>query len=181
MEFATPVRNQLELAVQRAFAIRKPIVARLALLGVVLCASRCLAIDITVTGDWLFTSSAGDLVAGAGTDLPNAYESDMAQAALTVSNTTGDTDNWRIDVRRSDTNWLAGLALFVRRTGDAVGGGSISGGISYLEVTSSDSAFISGSGDRVGIDVQLKVSGTSISIAPDTYSTLIVYKVVDTS
>lgn len=151
------------------------------LVGMIACASSCFGIDITVTGDWLPTSTAGDLVAGAGSNLPSSSESDVAQVALTVSNTTGNTDNWRIDARRSDTKWPAGLALLVRRTGDGVGGGSVSGGISYLEVTGSDSAFFSGAGDRVGIDLQLKLSGTSISISPDTYSTLIVYTVVDTS
>jgi len=46
-------------------------------------------------------------------------------------------------------------------------------------VTASDSAFYSGAGDRSGVKVQLKISGVSLAVSPDNYSTSIVFTVVD--
>ncbi len=149
-------------------------------LAALLCTGRCQAIDINSVGNWSLVHNAGNLVSGAGSNLPSLCESGAYQLALTVYNTTGTSDNWRIDVRRSDTNWPAGLTLLVKRTGAGFGFGSISGGLSYLQITASDSAFFSGAGDRIGITVHFDMSGTSISISPGTYSTSIVYTVVDT-
>jgi len=56
------------------------------------------AIDITATGSWNRTIDESDLAAGAGSDLIGIYESSVNATVLTVLNTTGNTDNWRIDV-----------------------------------------------------------------------------------
>jgi hypothetical protein len=73
-----------------------------------------------------------------------------------------------------------GVALYVKRTGDGTGGGSILGGDSYQEVTTSDVSFFSGAGDRTAVNIQLKVTGASLSMLPNIYSTSIIYTVVDT-
>ncbi|WP_265588545.1 hypothetical protein [Desulfotalea psychrophila] len=41
-------------------------------------------------------------------------------------------------------------------------------------------SFFTGSGDVSGIKVQLKMSGASIQISPDSYSTTLYYTVSDT-
>ena len=166
---------------QKALSISRSLGFAALLLAAVLCAGRCQAIDITATGAWSLLNDAGDLVFGAGSDLISDQESAQDQVALTIADTTGDTDNWRVDARRSDTNWPVGLSIFVKRTSDGAGTGNISGGSAYQEVTVSDGSFFSGSGNRNGIGMQLKLSGASVGIAPDTYSTSIVYTVVDTS
>ena len=150
------------------------------LLVAVVCHGRAAAVDISMAGTWSVNIGSADLVAGVGSNLPDAWESETNQGVLAITNTTGDTDNWRVDISRSDANWPAALTIYVRRTSDGVGlGGSISGGLAYQAVDVDSSAFFSGSGDRTGVDVQLKVTGVSLAIQPNAYSTSIVYTVVD--
>jgi len=149
------------------------------LLVSILCPSGAGAIEITATGPWSLTIDADDLVAGAGSDLVSTYESNADQAVIVISNTTGNEDNWRVDVKRSDTTWHNDFVLSVRRTGDGTGGGAITGGSGYQAVGTADSAFFSGAGDRSNIPIQLQLSGVSLQVAPNTYSTTITYTVVD--
>ncbi len=154
----------------------------LTLAGVVLLSSDAAAIDIAATGSWSPTTTAGDLVSGAGSELVTSYESTAGSLTIDISATTGAGDAWRVDVRRSDTNWPtgAGVVLSIKRIDDGAGSGAISGGTGYQAVTTSDVEFFSGSGDRTDVDIQLKVSSVSLLIAPDNYSTSVVYTVVDT-
>lgn len=138
------------------------------------------AIDITVSGDWSRTITASDLQAGAGSDLASTYESASNQASITISGTGGNTDAWRVDVRRTDTTWHANFTLSVKRTADGSGGGGISGGTAYQAITTTDASFFSGTGDRTGVTAQLKLEGMSVQVPPATYSTTITYTVVDT-
>ena len=145
-----------------------------------LSASGAGAIDITVAGPWSLTIDADDLIGGAGSELNSTYESTANQTLIAISNTAGNDDNWRVDVRRADTTWHNDFTLSVKRTGDGSGGGSVSGGSAYQAVGTTDSAFFSGSGDRSDVPIQLKLSGVSLQIPPDTYLTAITYRVVDT-
>ena len=137
------------------------------------------AIDITATGSWSRTIDASDLASGAGSDLVGIYESAVNATVLTLLNTTGNTDNWRIDVRRSDSTWHGDFILYIQRTSDGTGGGSISGGLSYTAIGTTDSQFFSGAGDRSSVNLQYKLTGMSVSIPPNTYSTTVVFTVVD--
>ena len=134
------------------------------------------ATDISVIGSWFETIDENDLLAGAGTDLKNSYESPDDQVLITISDTTG---GWRVDIKRVDANWHADLALSVRRTGSGAGG-SVSGGDTYTEVTATDQPFFTGNGGVSGITAQVKLSGISIQVLPDNYSTTVYYTVVDT-
>lgn len=137
--------------------------------------------SIDATGGWSRTITADDLQARAGSDLVSTYESAADAGALTISGTTGNDDAWRVDVRRTDTNWHGNFTLSVKRTGDGTGGGSISGGTAYQIIGTSDAEFFSGAGDRGGIPLQFRLQGMSIQVPPaDTYSTTITYTVVDT-
>jgi len=138
------------------------------------------AIDISAVGSWSDTIDASDLQAGAGSNLIDTYESVAGATVLTISNTTGNTDNWRVDVRRTDTAWHSNLHLYVKRTSDGSGSGSISGGLSYIEITTIDSQFFLGAGDRSGINLKYKLTGMSVSVPPNAYSTTVTYTVVDT-
>ncbi len=127
-------------------------------------------------GSWSETIDENDLLAGAGTDLKNSYESPDNQVSITISGTTG---SWRVDIKRVDANWHADLCLSVRRTGSGVGG-SVSGGDAYIEVTGTYQPFFTGSDGVSGITAQVKLSGISIQVLPDNYSTTVYYTVVDT-
>ncbi len=137
------------------------------------------AISITLTGGWSETIDENDLQAGAGSDLIDTYESDSDAVSISISEATGAEDTWRVDVKKVDTNWHGNFILYVKRTSDGTGG-SVSGGTSYQQMTDTYQSFFSGSDDVSGINVQLKLSGVSIQIPLDIYTTTVYYTVVDT-
>jgi hypothetical protein len=149
----------------------------LIIFGLIATGKKIKAQDITVTGSWFLTIDASDLQAGAGSDLIDTYESASNQVTIDISSVGG--NNWRVDVKKVDTNWHSSFHLYVKRTsnGTGSGGGSISGGTSYQEVTDTDQSFFSGNRNRYGINVQLKLSGVSVQIPPDTYITTVYYTV----
>lgn len=136
-------------------------------------------ISITVTGSWSETIDASDLQAGAGSDLNSTYESGSSQVSIDISGTAGGGDDWRVDVKKVDTIWHGNLTLWVKRT-SAGTGGSVSGGTFYQPVGGTDSSFFNGSDDVSGIEVQLQLTGVSVSVPPNTYTTTVTYTVVDT-
>jgi len=131
--------------------------------------------EITVTGSWSETIDASDLVAGAGSDLIGTYEGYSDQIVLDIDVGRGD---FRVDVSKINTNWHSDFQLYVRRTSDGTGDGEISGGTSYQEVTDTYHSFFTFKKDRTGINLQLKLSGVSVQVAPDTYTTTVYYTVV---
>jgi hypothetical protein len=138
------------------------------------------AIDLSATGGWYETVNESDLISGAGSNLLDTYESTTEATNITISDCTDDSDNWRVDVRRADeVGWPGGFALYIQRTSDGAGNGSISGGLSYIEITSTDTPFFSGSGDRSNINIRYQLTGMSINISPNNYNTTIIFTVVD--
>lgn len=138
------------------------------------------ATDIGATGGWTgLTIGSSDLKGGAGTDLQNSYESDSKATMINVTSTSG---KWEVQVRKVEEGsnlWPNGVSLSVRRTGEGSGGGTITGGDSYISVTRTDVVFFEGTGDRTAIPVQYKISGMSVSVPPGTYSTTLTFTVVD--
>jgi hypothetical protein len=132
-----------------------------------------------VPGNWCLSISDADLLAGPGSNLQPVYEDTGSPTYLDVSGTSGVSDNWRIDVKRVDSLWNPNMSLAVKRTSDGTGPGSITGGESYQEIGPTDIAFFSGAGDRSNVPLQMELSGMSLQVAPNTYSTSIVYTVVD--
>lgn len=148
------------------------------LIGLILLCSKAEApISITVTGSWSETINASDLQAGAGSDLISTYESAADAGSIDITETSG---NWAVDVKKVDTNWHSNLHLHIKRTSDGSGPGNIpSGGGTYQVVTDIDQSFFSGDGDRSSVNVQLKLTGISIQVAPDTYTATVYYTVYD--
>jgi len=137
----------------------------------------CWAISITVTGSWSETINASDLQAGAGSDLVSTYESAADTVSIDISATSG---NWGLDVKKIDTNWHSNLHLHVKRTSDGTyEPANISDGTTYQEVTGINTSFFSGSGDGIDVNVQLKLTGVSIQVPLDTYTTTVYYTVSD--
>lgn len=137
------------------------------------------SIDIVLTGSWTENINVLDLSAGAGSDLISEHESAADQVIVDISNTLGGGDTWRIDIRKSDISWSADMYVHVKRTSSGTGG-STAGGTTYLQLSGIDQQFFTGSDDVTGIDIQYKISGVSVNIAPGTYTTNIIYTVVDT-
>jgi hypothetical protein len=137
------------------------------------------AIDIAATGGWTETVDASNLISGAGSNLTSTYTSPGNATTITLTNTKNKNDNWRVNVRRVDSTWNSNLTLYVRRTSNGTGAGGISGGTTFIQILSSDQQFFSGSGDRNGISCQYRLTGMSINVDPGTYSTTVIYTMVD--
>jgi len=135
------------------------------------------AATITITGSWTRVIGAGDLTGGPGTNLTATYTSATNQALMAVT-TTG--VNWRVDVLRIDSIWHANFVLSIRRTGTGSGTGSVTGGGGFQAITTTSQTFVTGSGNRTGIQLQERIGGVSVSIPAATYTTTIQYTVVDT-
>lgn len=136
----------------------------------------CWAISIMATGSWSETIDSSDLAAGAGSDLISIYESASNAVVIDISNTAG---NWAVDIKKLDTTWHNNLHLYIKRTADGSGTGTISGGSTYQEVTDTNLGFFSGSNDRSNINIQLKLTGVTITVPPKIYNTTVYYTVYD--
>jgi hypothetical protein len=155
----------------RAFVLIVPFL----LLGI-----KAQAIDLSAAGGWNQSVDQSDLVSGPGSELIEVYESTTGGTVVDVSGCTGDSDNWRIDVRRiDDGGWHGDFVLYLKRTSDGDGNGVVWGGLAYVEVTETDTELFSGAGNRSGIDLQYKLTGISTGVSPDDYSQTIIFTVVD--
>lgn len=134
---------------------------------------RAEALEISASGGWSRTITSSDLTAGAGSDLKSTYESASNATTINILGVT-----WQVAVRRVDTSWNSDFVLSVKRTSDGTGKGStISGGLSYVTVGTTDSAFFSGTKNKTGINLQYQLSGVSITIPPGNYSTSITFTI----
>jgi hypothetical protein len=137
-------------------------------------------LEIVVTNNWT-TPSFGitNLAGGAGTNFSSTPWESAANAVeleIKFSNPP-----WTVSVRKVDTSWNAVLHLSVRRTGAGVGGGTLSGGTTYQEITATDTAFFSGTGgDKKNIPLQFQISGVTVTLGAATFSTTVYYTVTDT-
>ncbi len=129
---------------------------------------------ITVTGEWSLTIDQNNLVAGAGSDLMDTYESATNQVLIGV---WGPDRTWRVDVHRVDTQWHSNFILQVRRQAN----NRIIGGLTYQTITPVAQEFFRSRNRRnvTGIQVQFRLMGVSINIDPAIYTTTVVYTLVN--
>ena len=135
-------------------------------------------LSITVTGNWHETIDKNHLTHGPGSDLESTHTSISGQVSIDVSGADSPDHPWRIRVKKTGSHWAPHVRLYVMRTSDG-SGGAVSGGETYQEVTHLDDSFFTGFGNVTGIKVQLRATGASVNIVPDTYSTEIDYTVTD--
>src|SRR5690606_621950 len=112
--------------------------------GALLLPATALALDIVVTGTVSDAVTAEDLLGGAGSALASTYESATTAVDLDVQMTTGASDGWRLDIRRVDTAWDPSLRVWVRRTDDGTGPGTVTDGLTWVEVHATDTPFFEG-------------------------------------
>ncbi len=146
-----------------------------------LCTSFISALSITTSGGWNLSIDSTDVTGSAGSDLTPTYYSSTDAIIMSISDAIDNSDNWEIQVHKTDTNWHGNLKLALQRTSNGSGGGSISGGDSlYIELTGTDQYFFEGSGDRTDVDIQFRLTGVSVLVPADSYSTTIYFTVIDT-
>jgi hypothetical protein len=137
------------------------------------------AIDISLAGNWAPRVGGDHRFSESRARLDSPCESTIDAIVLNISNTRDSAHKWRVAIRRADVNWPEPAVLWAKRTGAGAGAGHVEGGDFYQEVTGGDQAFFSGTGDRNGITISLRITGLSASVSPDRYLTSVIYTVVD--
>lgn len=114
----------------------------------------------------------------AGKNYEHIETSPASLTLLKVNSLLGWTVSAHISV---SSNWDPALKVFVRRTGDGTGGAIISGGTSYIQLTSSSQQFFSGllglGVSRDNIPIQYKIEGLTVLLPVKTYSATIQYTI----
>lgn len=129
--------------------------------------------QLEIIGSWSPVIGAADLWGVPGSDFRSPIESDSAQSTLAVVGTEGRA--WVLKVRRSDSNMPEGVRFALRRTTTGSGPGAIDGGADYVFPETADVIFLTGFGDRMGINLQLKLEGVSLHQSPGFYGANLVY------
>jgi hypothetical protein len=131
---------------------------------------------LTLTDNWLTpTFGVGQLPGGAGSGF--TWTSAVNAALLRIRNPTiPPHTGWDITVRKVDIAWNAGLRVSVQRTGSGTGTAVLSGGLSYQQITGTDTFFFRGvGGDRRNIPLQYQITGMAAPVGVGTFSTTIWY------
>ncbi len=136
---------------------------------------------ILIIGSWSLSISSADLITGAGSDINNSFVSISNQVMIDITDINTFENNWRIDVHKTDVIWDTNIQLFIARTGEGNGNekSTISGGLSYQNITDIEQLFFAGRGQRIGVPIQLKFEGITIRLPIGSYSTTIVYTITE--
>jgi hypothetical protein len=88
---------------------------------------------------------------------------------------------WRIDVQKIDSNWPSELRLAIQRTsaGKSPNLESITGGTVYQYLNSSPQTLFQGKGIVAEVALKYAITGLSVLIPVDTYSTSVVFTLIE--
>lgn len=131
------------------------------------------ALDLLVSGTWTFPSGSG-----LWTSPKPTLESAPGSAALHVVNARGTDDPWRVEVRLQGPPLPEGITLWVRRSGSGQGSGWIRDGLAFQPVGESPLSFLSGTGDRMQVPLQLKITGITPRTPAGTVRASLLFSVV---
>ena len=159
--------------------LRKLTTAGLGLALVLMTAGGALPAEISVLGSCVGRVGAKGLLAGWASKKGSTYRSARDEVLITICNTAGSESLWRVDIRRSDLEWPKGVKLRIRRTGDGMGGGMLTGGRTFQQVKLGCTTLCTGTGDRTSIPLQFELTGVSLDVPVGTHATSIIYTVVE--
>lgn len=134
-------------------------------------------IELTVTGNWAKDIAASD-ISEAGNDYPTSYASNTNQTLLTI-NPKNSNKLINVYVKRNDIAWNTNLNLKVMRTSNGTNGNTnISDGLIYQTITNIDAYFFTCIGYHTFIPLQYEITGISVVLPVQSYSTEIMYTVI---
>lgn len=84
---------------------------------------------------------------------------DSAASALLINIDVAETEAWTVSVQTQNANLPEGLTLSIKRITNGTGDGAISGGTDYATVGDTAQIMFSGTGNRQGVGVQLRLNG----------------------
>jgi hypothetical protein len=114
----------------------------------------------------------------AGKNYEHIETSSASQTLLKVNALIG----WSISAHLSTTsNWDSSLKLYVQRTGNGTGIAIVSGGTTYMQLSSTPQVFFTGLlnllAHRDNIPIQYKIEGLSVMLPVKTYTTTVTYTI----
>lgn len=127
---------------------------------------------------WTSSVAAGTLTE-AGSNYSLTQTSATNQTTISVSGMSTFT-TYYVTIHKIDSDWNSGLALWARRSNNGTASsGSISGGTSFIQLSSSPQSFFTMSSgwttSRTNIQFQYQITGISVLIPAKTHTTTIVY------
>ncbi|MBA3028297.1 MAG: hypothetical protein FP816_05700 [Desulfobacteraceae bacterium] len=123
------------------------------------------------------TINSSELIFGPEIILPSTYTS--SSNAVTMNINANGNESWMVHVSKNNSIWDPRLRLYIRRTGNGSGTGTISGGTSFQEITSLNQTFFSGRKKYSNIPVQFQLTGVSLYIPPSSNITTITYTITE--
>lgn len=143
--------------------------------------------QLNVTSN-LFVSkniSSGSVIE-AGMDFQDEIIFSSDEIILSVAILPQNLDNvmynaWQIQVSKNDLDWHNDLVLWIRRTGDGKSDYNMrpQNGTYYQEVELFNALFFEGQGWISLIPIQLKLTGLSVTLPAKSYSTEIIFTLID--
>jgi hypothetical protein len=143
-------------------------------------------IDIIVTGGWMRNISPSD-ISEAGNDYPITYTSNTNQTLLTITPKNYNKTIY-VYVTRSDIAWNTNLTLKIRRTSNGTNNNiNIAEGLIYQTITNTSPPLSAPSpvtplftcnGPFINIPLQYEITGISVLLPVQSYSTTIYYTVM---
>jgi hypothetical protein len=122
--------------------------------------------------------SLSSTITKAGKNYEHIETSSASQTLLKVNALL----TWSITAHLSSTsNWDSSLKLYVQRTGNGTGIAILSGGTTYIQLTSTPQTFFGGLlnllAHRDNIPIQYKIDGLSVILPTKTYTTTVTYTI----
>ena len=142
-------------------------------------------VQISPFSDWYVSQSVQDILVGE--DIQGTHTSREDHLLLSVnfgshSHHKKMHTKWRVTVHREDRDWHKNLKVYVRRTGDGYGeryDKPIKNGSTFRKVNKGYRTLFKCEGSRFEIPIQFEVQGLSLTIPAKTYSTMIVFTIID--
>ena len=135
------------------------------------------SIKVETRRGWSKTISASD-IKEAGNDYVGTYESSDKQTEITISDRDKD-DETRVLVRKEydSGDWHPDLILQIKRTD--TNEKDSSGGLLFQTITDMDAFFFNTEGKQEDVPLQYKISGISVLLPVQEYTTTIIFTVYD--
>lgn len=137
---------------------------------------------MNVTGNWARDLSAAD-INGAGNDYGSSIVSATNQSFITVS-PGGNSNNYvniNVLVQREDNTWDSNLNLKIRRTSNGTNGNVIISPLIPFQTISNTSyiTLFSCTGTHTSVPLQYEITGISVLLPAQTYSTTVVFTLMN--
>lgn len=131
------------------------------------------SLELSTSGGWFLTVNEYDLTSGAGSNLKDTFLSPADATLIDVQ--ASPKMSWTVYAKLNTSSVNTNLKVYVRRTSDGQGSGSIEGGEHFILLREGNNRFFSGIGQQKGITIQYMAKGIHLGISPGLLNYHIIY------